>query len=536
VAPATAQSASALLDSLSPSDVESIFSSDDPADYDLQKLLYSAATHPYYTFQPRPDLPAEFDEQSDFVEQNYQFDPAGGPAGKGAYSYDPDEPWRFKVCLGGTGSGKTHASAFKTAQHVLETPPPRERCPFWIIGSTMDQVCQAAWVEKLAALIPGSEIIGCTWHDAKRRWPTAVMLRYPDRRKDEKGGDKVGWVLEFKSYEQGLGGMKAISIGGYWFNEEVPFHHVAEVQGRCRDYDSPGWADFTPIECRDAEWPEAYDKTPATWRFYHLNTEKNDALPADWFPNFISSVPEDLRELRTVGKFTALAGSVFKEFRKSIHVIDWDQFRDLTGHRAIPRDWRKMRGIDFGYNNPFACLWIAKDHDGRYYVYDEHFEAQRLLAYHAEKINERPWEANSPWHGATYSDHDPQDMMELAQHGIHCTPADKGDRSINRSIEIVRGLMMVKSLKDGGDGRPRLHILSNCKNLIREIPGYRWPEGSTRGKSPADVPVDVDNHAISALRYVVMSDWSAVTGGWKVEKKRLKREMGRHGVYLDRSR
>lgn len=528
---ATFHHPASLLDSLTQSDIDAIFSSDDPADIEIQRQLYTLATHPYYTFQPREDQPGDFDEQTEFVNKNYHFDETGGPDGKGVYAYDSDDPWRFKVCLGGTGSGKTHAAAFKTAMHVLETQPPRERCPFWIIGETMDQVCQAAWIEKLSALIPGSEIAGVTWHDSKRRWPSSVMLRYPDRRKDEKGGDKVGWVLEFKSYEQGLGGMKAISIGGYWFNEEVPFRHVAEVQGRCRDYDSPGWADFTPIECRDAEWPETYDKTPATWRFYHLNTELNTALPPDWFRNFISSVPEDLRELRTIGKFTALAGSVFKEFRKAIHVIDWDDFHRLTGHRKIPLGWRKMRGIDFGYNNPFCCLWVARDPDGRYFVYDEHYEAQRLLKYHADKIKEREWDVSQPWYGPTYCDHDPQDMAELSLLGIACTPADKGDRSINKSIELVRSRMMVNPKPPDGDGKAKLYILSHCKNLIAEIPAYRWPEGSSRGKSPADVPVDVFNHAISALRYVVISDTQSRIP-WDAGAKKIRRDASRHGVLL----
>ena len=487
---------------LTPDQINAVFAS---GDAELQQLLYLQATHPYYTFQPRPDDPNEFDEQSAFVERNYHFDPSAAPQGK--YVYNSEE--RFTVCLGGTGSGKTHAAAFKTASHVLETPPPRDRCPFWVIGESFDQTCQATWSEKLSHLIPDSEILGIDWYKQKRRWPFAVLLRRPeaDRRHE------VGWVLEFKSYEQGMAAMKAVSIGGYWFNEEVPYHLVFEVQGRCRDYDSPGWADFTPIECRDPEWPEAYESPPPGWRFFHLNSLRNAALAPGFMERYLAGVPEDMRELRTIGKFTVLRGQVFKEFRRSIHVIE--PFR-------IPRDWRKLRGIDFGFNNPFCCLWVARDHDGRYFVYDEHFESQRLNAYHAEKIHQRDWNDTEPWYGPTYSDHDPQQRAELGQLGIACTAANK---SINPGIEWLRSLMMVQ-----GDGRARLYIFDRCVNLIREILGYRWPEGTDK-RNPQDVPMDVNNHAIDSLRYAVYSD-KVGTANVRFEGRRVVRDAARHGVLL----
>jgi len=486
--------------SLSPEQIAAVYAS---GDEELQRLVFEATTHPYYSFQPRPDNLREHDEQSSFFARQYRFDPALRD-GLGQYVYD--SPERFSICLGGTGSGKTQVSAAKTASHVLETPPPRERCPFWVIGEHFDQVCQACWTEKLSLLIPESEILYIDWYKQKRRWPYAVMLRHPVHR------DRVGWVLEFKSYEQGFSGMKAVSIGGYWFNEEVPYHLVFEVQGRCREYDSPGWADFTPIECRDPEWPEAYDNPPESWKFYHLNSLLNTALAEGFMERYLSSVPEDMRELRTIGKFTTLRGAVFKEFRKSIHVIE--PFR-------IPREWRRTRGIDFGFGNPFCCLWVAKDRDGTYYVYDEHFEAQRLLDYHSEKIHEREWDDSQPWYGPTYTDHDAQTRAELAQMGIVCTPARK---SINPSLELLRSLMMVQA-----NGKPRLFIFKNCVNLIREIQGYKWPDGSA-ARNPSDAPLDKDNHAIDALRYAIYSDQHMTDA--KPEGRRVRADSGRHGVFL----
>lgn len=421
---------------------------------DLVRAYHAAVMHPLNSFRPRPDRPDEFDEQTAFVNSQA----------------------KFSVCLGGTGSGKTHAAAYRTARFVLDHLPPRPRCPFWIIGETFEQVCAACWDEKLSTLIPTETIWNIDWYRPNRNWPFAVTLRDPRNR------DRPGWCLEFKSYSQGRAHMQARSIGGYWFNEECPFEIVEEVMGRCRDYDSPGWADFTPIDVRSPEWPEFYDHPPPDWRFFHLNTEMNDALAPGWAERYLATVPEDMRDTRRTGVFASYSGQVFKEFRRAVHVIP---------AFALPHNWRRIRGIDFGFNNPFCCLWIARDGDGRYYVYDEHYRSRALNAEHAREIKRRAWDTHSPVYGPTYSDHDAQQRAELAQLDIHTTLANKS--SIARRIALLRSLMLVQP-----DGKPRLYIFERCKNLIRELRLYKWPTagGGDNARNPADLPVDKDNHCL----------------------------------------
>lgn len=492
---------------LSEQELAEIFSSDDTA---LQEALYVCAQNPYYAFRSRPDDPEESDEQTSFLN---------------------DWESTFAICLGGTGSGKTRTAAQKTAEYVLERKkPPRPSCPFWIIGETLDQVCQVAWIEKLSELIPSSEILDIVWYKHKRKWPEAVLLRHPDK------FSEVGWVLEFKSYKEGFSGMKAISIGGFWCNEEIPFHLVAEIRGRCRDYNSPGWADFTPVECRDPEWPETYEKPPAGWKFYHLNSLKNDATPPgaerpinEFMKQYLAEIPDDLREMRQYGRFTSLQGAVFKEFRRHLHVIDWDQFYALTGKRWIPRDWHKWRAIDFGYANPFCCLWFSRDHDGTVFVYDEHYQAQALLGQHVAAIkgegegHRTKWDPTEPWYGKTYADHAAQERAEINNLGISTAPARKSNK--NASIEYVRTMM-----KPMPNGRPRLYILSNCRNLVREIPGYRWQRG-TDLRNPKEEPVGVDDHAIDTMMYGVYSEMAdqqpRTAGGFKKRP-----DYGKRGVLI----
>lgn len=472
---------------LSAEQIDAAFDSDDT---ELQRMVYQLISNPYYSFEPRPDNPADYDEQAAFVESDA----------------------KFSICLGGTGSGKTEAAAFKTARYILETPPPRPRVPFWVIGETYEMTCGVCWQEKLSKYIPQSSIFHKNYYDQNRDWPYAVLLKHPTKY------GEIGWILEFKSYAQGRERMQAASIGGYWFNEDAPLEIVEEVQGRTRDYDSPGWADFTPIDVKSPEWADRYHKPPAGWRFFHLNTLRNTALVEGWAERFLAGVPEDMRDTRRTGVFASFQGQVFKEWRVNLHICEPFQ---------IPHDWKKIRGIDFGFNNPFCCLWIARNRDGCYFVYDEHFDTGRLNKYRSEQINARKWDYSSPDYGQTYSDHDAQQRAEFAALGIHTQPARK---SIEAGIERLRILMMPNEIT----GEPRIKVFNTCENLIREIPRYRWskPVGKEGNqKNAKNLPIPFDDHAVDAMRYGIYTEEMELIAGLP-QKYVVRKDRSRHGTLV----
>ncbi len=474
------------------------------------KWLMESLKSPLHSFIPRPNKPEEYDEQSAFL----------------------DSKSKCCILLGGTGSGKTIAAAMKTSRYVLEVPPPRPYCPFWIIGETYDLTCQVCWLEKLSTLIPENVILDVDWYKEKRQWPFAVILGHPE------DITKPGWVLEFKSYAQGRQRMQAASIGGYWCNEEIPLEILQEIQGRTRDYDSPGWCDFTPVDMKNSDWIDMYDETPVGWKFFHLNVELNDALPEGWAQRYLESIPEDMRETRRIGTFTQFTGSVYKEWNQKVHLVNvanptdkqredlpWlDPFAQDFG---IPALWSRFRAIDWGFNNPLACLWIAKDGDGRYYVYDEHFETQKLLQYHAAKIKERYWNDKlRVVYKQTFAD--PEGAQERAEFSRLGIPTSAAYNALNPGIEIIRKHLMIQ-----GDGRPKLYVLSirenarwvRCQNLIREIRIYHWQLGvgtGLRQRNPKDVPVDKDNHSLDAMRYCIATDSRGETMSIKKVAKRIR--------------
>lgn len=198
-----------------------------------------------------------------------------------------------------------------------------------------------------------------------------------------------------------------------------------------------------------------------------------------------------------LGLWVQAEGAVYEEWDEAIHLLD---------HFEPPASWRRIRAIDFGYTNPFVCLWIAIDPDGRMYVYRELYMTGRIVADHAGVIRQM---SEGERFEATVADHDAEDRATLAAGGIPTVAAYK---PIRVGIEAVQA-----RLRAAGDGKPRLFVMRDAliqrdqelaeagkpTDLVGEFGGYVWADGQD-GKKRKEEPVDLDNHALDALRYAVM--------------------------------
>jgi hypothetical protein len=203
------------------------------------------------------------------------------------------------------------------------------------------------------------------------------------------------------------------------------------------------------------------------------------------------------KERLRFGRWVAAEGVVYEEFDRGLHVIN---------SFPIPRDWRRVRSVDFGYTNPFVCQWWAIDPDGRAYLYREVYRAGRLVEDHARDI--RALTGSDPIE-ATVADHDAEDRATLARHGIVTVPARK---AVGLGIQAVQA-----RLRPAGDGKPRLFIFRDAlaardESLVAsrrpvctadEFETYSWPKGAD-GKPVKEEPVKSDDHGMDAMRYAVM--------------------------------
>lgn len=198
------------------------------------------------------------------------------------------------------------------------------------------------------------------------------------------------------------------------------------------------------------------------------------------------------------GRWAQAEGVIYESYDRAVHLID---------PFPIPPAWRRLRSFDFGYTNPFVCQWWAVDNDSRMYLYREIYHTKRTVRVHSDKINEVSDDEDYQW---SIADHDAEDRATLHENKILTLPARK---YIKLGIQAIE-----ERLIPAGDGKPRLFLFKDA--LVEQDPAlaeakqptctaeefevYSWPKGQD-GKSVKELPVDMDNHGMDAMRYAVLS-------------------------------
>lgn len=246
---------------------------------------------------------------------------------------------------------------------------------------------------------------------------------------------------------------------------------------------------------------------------YYSRAAGNPHNPSEYLDT-LQSLTGTLGKRLAQGLWVQAEGAVYDNFDDSVHVI---------APFAVPVGWRRIRVIDFGYTNPFVCLWIAIDPDGRMYLYRELYMTRRTVDEHVERIKALSVMRNEKGETvpesieATICDHDAEDRATLAANGIYNQPAIK---------DVSRGIQKVSQrLSKAGDGKPRLYIMRGALVetdmslkaagkpvcTLEEFPGYAWAK-TADGKPAKEEPLKVNDHGMDALRYGVMYEDGGLTG------------------------
>jgi phage terminase large subunit len=201
------------------------------------------------------------------------------------------------------------------------------------------------------------------------------------------------------------------------------------------------------------------------------------------------------RDQMLEGKWVDNSGAVYDEFNDKVHVCTRCQ-RD-TGKCPrifnksgifIPR--RAFRSIDFGYKDPFVCLWGALV-DEQLLIYRSYYKRRKIVAVHAEFIKSLQEKGEHiTW---TVADHDAEDAATLRASGVRNRPAKK-DRPRMAGVERVK-----KRLQCDERGKPGLQICKFCQPVIDEMYSYMMDT-----RDGVDAPEkDKNDHAMDSLRYMV---------------------------------
>ena len=143
-------------------------------------------------------------------------------------------------------------------------------------------------------------------------------------------------------------------------------------------------------------------------------------------------------------------------------------------------------GIDFGFTNDPCAIVEVRQSNGELYVNE--LEYKRGMT--NTDIGNRLKELGVQAHEYIVADSaEPKSIQEIYNQRFNVHPAQKGSDSIKNSIDILK--------------RYKINITSKSTNLIKEFRSYKW--STDKNGNSINVPVDYNNHAIDALRYVALN-------------------------------
>jgi hypothetical protein len=180
---------------------------------------------------------------------------------------------------------------------------------------------------------------------------------------------------------------------------------------------------------------------------------------------------------------------VFDEFDPTVHIQRLDFDPNLPLYRTL----------DFGFVNPFVCLWIQVDDAGIVRVVDEYVRSRATIDVHAEQMKYRtpiPEEQVA----ATFCDPAGKGVNDVTGTSAVRELRSMGIAVRSRRSGILEGIELIRRAIRSGDGQSSLIISPRCRRLIEAMACYHYPDsGSSRGELPQKD--GLYDHPIDALRY-----------------------------------
>lgn len=384
----------------------------------------------------------------------------------------------------------------------------------WVSALDYEQgICDDVW-PIMEALLPSGMVRSIAWYRSKEpRIPRTITLRN-------------GSSLTFKSAESGFKKYFGTPIDYLGLNEEHPPEIVTEARRGLVSRGGHLAVAATPVQ--SMLWLRDLEDEPST---VTIRASLRDAVAAGIadgaaVERFLESLPPSQRAMREAGDYTTLEGLVYKEFSRSTHVAkarDGAIYigQDKLAPWPIPPAWPRAWAHDFGTSHAGATVIGARDpFTGRLWIYRGFYKPGLPPSVWGRELKKEP-----TWRVPLVCDHDAGGRAEFETldrdtgRSLMTEPAAKGPGSVEAGIAVVQRWLWQRC----PDGHPRVvlveaplerhDMLGRCDGvgddrggLRWEIERYKYPDKRKEGLADpkVDVPVKTKDHAMDALRYLIV--------------------------------
>lgn len=223
-----------------------------------------------------------------------------------------------------------------------------------------------------------------------------------------------------------------------------------------------------------------------------------NTLGDEAYQDLLSDHPPGIdRDRYVFGKWSAAEGAVLQNFDFRRHVIT--ELPDMSG-----KQWVHYRGVDFGDDDPFVCLWSSLNKDnGLLVTHREWRKSQTDIDDHAHAIHGYSHEKKYQWTVAD-SAH-ATERRHLRKQGIPTVSSPKdireGVRLMKKRIDNDQWVIFKNLLQERDT---RLVRKNEPLSLLDEIGAWVYPEIKTGNPNRDDLPDrKCSTHGIDPSRYKI---------------------------------
>ena len=289
----------------------------------------------------------------------------------------------------------------------------------------------------------------------------------------------------------------------FWYANELPQHHYNFYNmalSRLTPAYAKAFADSNPESANHWLYKEKIKPyldgdlaVRSVFEYWHFTMKDNANLSETFIKNQEKLYQGAFKARKIDGLWIVADGLVYDTFNSSKHIISGEHISEKIKNNDF---LEYFLGIDWGWNHPTACVLIATDRTGKYYILDELYsskiEADRVILWIEEKQKE---------YGRYFSfancDNARPEQNDKLRHRTNLIIYEEKPK-VEDSIAMVRELI----------NYDKLLVAENCKAVLNEFCTYRYPSENEKNKmsiSPdnSDLPLKINDDCMDAVRYAL---------------------------------
>lgn len=290
---------------------------------------------------------------------------------------------------------------------------------------------------------------------------------------------KNGSRIYFRSCERPKD-LRGPNLGWFYIDEASKVSQTVWniMIGRLRKPPEKGWITTTP-KGRNWIWEEFARRPRNNFQFWTGATDENSHLTRDYINSLKESYSGSFLAQEFYGEFVGWEGLVYPGIKLETHHAPAEE---AIGDYSIA-------GVDWGWTDPNVIV-VGKVNEGRIHQVDEFYKPK----VHIDDLIEVAQDFKSKYNIRTFfcDSSRPEYLQAFRNAGLDARKGhkeiDPGIATVNRMID--RGLFRID--------------FNACPNTVNEFEQYAYEEDDF-GKIRKDRPIDRNNHAMDALRYMLYS-------------------------------